>query len=477
MIDLSTVTGLVMGDSPKTHTGFAQITAQFALALHNAGIKITVLGFLDHERDAKNELPYDFIPVPHLDDLAHNTFGTKISMLKPDFILIITDPGNLHIYVHQMLKRKVGMFKKDGYDFMPVIISYTPIEGWPVRDAHAEAIGAVQNLGGTPIVYHEQARKLIQAQYPHIEPEVVHHGLDHAPFERYSPEDRKTLRQLAGIDDFFIIGTGGVNKRTKGWPQVVYTADAMRNLGILDKYNIRFYAHTSQTPIMYGHHLEDLVRYYKLEKYFLWRLNFDNINYWLGKERRKNTLEQARQLKGKIPESPEGRGLMWMQYDFISMMNCFDMFLDLSQIEGWGFWPGEAMACGVPTAIVRDMGIRDAIYGEGRYPLPSLPYRMWDTWESGARLVTVDPVEIAKELEPFIATPELRALYSDLGLHCASKYKWAESNAKLVNIVKETVERDRKANINEIFRFENPDMYPDYGATGPDQGVLGTFAQ
>jgi glycosyltransferase involved in cell wall biosynthesis len=472
-----TIKGLIIGDSPKTHTGFAQVTAQFALALHNAGMDITVLGLLDHERDAKGELPYEFLPVPHLDDLAHNTFGHKISLVKPDFVMFITDPGNLHIYIYYMLKRKAGWFKKDDHDFMPAIVSYTPIEGWPVRTRHAEALAAVQHLGGTPVVYHEQAVELVRAQYPGIKPEFVHHGLDHAPWQRYSEEDRKTLRELCGFDKYFIIGTGGVNKRTKGWPQLIYTANEMNKMGILEKYNIRFYMHTSPTPVMYGHHLDDLIEYYGLEKYFLKRQKFDQINYWLGAARDSNTLAQARTRAGQSPDSPEGRGLMWMSYDFISMMNCFDMFLDLSQIEGWGFWPGEAMSCGVPTAIVKDLGIRDAIYGEGVYQLPSLPYRMWDTWESGARLVTIDPVEVATQLEDFVYSlmrvKGARESYCEMALACAAKYKWADSSAKMVEIVKQTVENDRKATEHEIWKFENPDMYPDHGWLGQDEGILG----
>lgn len=475
-----TIKGMIMGDSPKTHTGFAQVVGQFAQACHEADMDITVLGFLDHERDAEGKLPYKFLPVPHLDDLAHSTFGNKVSMIKPDFLLIVTDPGNLNIYLYYMLKRKMGWFKYDGHDAHPTVISYTPIEGWPVRSKHAEAIGLVQELGGTPVVYHEQAKEILQAQYPFIKPEVVHHGLDHAEFTRYSDGDRKILRELAGLDDFFLIGTGGVNKRTKGFPEVIYVANEMNKMGMLEKHNIRFYLHTSMTPVMYGHHLDDLIEYYKLEKYFLKRMNFDNLSYWLGVMRSNNTLEQARQLAGMIPDTPQGRGLMWMGYDFVSMMNCFDMFLCLSQVEGWGFWPGEAMKCGVPTAIVRDLGIRDAVYGDGRYPLSSLPYRMWDTWESGARLVKIDPYQVACELDEFIwglkSFPDYRNGMSDKAIECASRYKWADANAKMVKIIQETVERTKAMNERELQAIKDFDLRSDHGTTGPNEGVLGTPA-
>jgi hypothetical protein len=102
---------------------------------------------------------------------------------------------------------------------------------------------------------------------------------------------------------------------------------------------------------------------------------------------------------------------------------------------------------------------------------------MWDTWESGARLVTIDPVEVATQLEDFVYSlmrvKGARESYCEMALACAAKYKWADSSAKMVEIVKQTVENDRKATEHEIWKFENPDMYPDHGWLGQDEGILG----
>lgn len=431
----------VIADSPKLHTGFGTVNAELCKGFHEE-FELFVLGLLDHDIN-KGELPYTFFPVPPLDDLAHHTFSHFLRRVEPDAIFILTDPGNLYMYLHQIINRSVADFKRDGLDFTPTIISYTPIEGKPTPEAHADALRMVKQLNGTCVVYCDTARDVIINDVPDIEPpEVVWHGLDHAPFRKYSDEDRKIIRELAGLEDYFVVGSIGVNKRTKGFDTLIYAAQILRERG-LDK-GIKFYCHTNpDKDTMFGYKLRHLAKYHGVYDMFLWKQEFSPGNYWLGCDREAGTLEQCRKIANMVPDTPQGRGALFTQYDFISKINCFDIYADCSQVEGWGLPVMEAMACGVPSISVKDGHVREELHRGGSLQIDTLPPRVWTTWHSGMRLVGIDPAEVADAIIYLKSNPDKMHELSSLGLDSTSHYKWDDSRKKMNRIVRETIERDR----------------------------------
>lgn len=437
--------GVVMAalsDSPKKQTGFGTVVAELYKGFHDAGAILTAYGFLDHEPDDKKILPYNFRPTPYLDDLAHQTYGFFLRQIKPDVIFMLTDPGNIMMYVHGIVNAGQATYSKDGKDFIPPVVAYTPIEGRPSPLSHGDALSLVQYLNGHVVVYCHSAREAIQEQFPTITPSVVNHGLDHAPFQKYCAEDRKILRELVGLDDKFVIGSVGVNKRTKGFPTMIYTAAYLRSIG--QDNGIVFYTHTNPyEETMWGYKLVEMTEYYKVRDMFIFKPDIRE-RYWDGVERDNGTLEQARKLKGLTPDIPERRGFVFGHYDFIARMNCFDLYVDASQIEGWGLGVGEAMACGVPVISVHDKHVRDEVYGEGAYMIDPLPPELWDTWHTGMRLVTINPVDLAHAIMKMRDNPEMREEYSRRGMEVASRYKWDDAREMMVEIVRMTVERDRR---------------------------------
>jgi len=409
---------------------------------HDLGFEIYVYGFMDSLGDPEGIFPYSIQPTPPMDELGHHTCGFFLRKVKPDVIFILTDPGNIAPYAGQMYDTGIADWKRDGQDYRPPVVVYTPIESRPSPVLHGEGLYLVEELGGKVVVYCQSAKEMITDQFPDLRPDVVFHGHDHAPFAQFKPEERKLLRRLAGLDDYFMVGNVGVNKRTKGITTLIYAAVELRKMR-LDE-GIKFYCHTNPTKsTMDGYHLRDLTKYYGVADMFLFKQELQS-SYWKGVPYDNGTLQQCLEIGDKVPETPEGRGYLWGHFDLISKYNCFDLYADCSQIEGWGLGMAEAMACGVPCLSVNDNHVRQEIHSAGAYMMQPSPFRMWDTWHTDMRLVHIDPLVVAEHILMFKNDAELRKAYSKKGYDFAHEYKWADSANQMAKIINDTYERHLK---------------------------------
>lgn len=430
-----------MSDSPKLHSGFATVVERLYAGFHDAGMEVHVLGFMDAEHDFLHQFPYFFNPTTPLDELAHSTFGFFLRKVKPDVIFILTDPGNLAVYANGIVHNNAATYLRNGRDFIPPIVAYIPIEGTPLMDNHKASFEYVIQTGGKLVFYNNTAKGNVAAQWPEIAEQsyVVRHGLDHANFQRYSDEDRRILKELVGLGEYFVIGCVGANKRTKGFVELIYTAQQLRKMGC-DK-GIKFYCHTHQKePTMMGYSLGEIADNCGVGDMFLWKQIRHQNNYWLGISRENGSLSSLKELAGKIPDKPEQRGFLFANLDYVSMMNTLDMYVDLSQNEGWGLCGGEAMACGVPTLMVNDYDVRREVYDGGVEWIEPLPKRCWGTLHTGARLVTVDPLEVAKVISLARENPIYLRDLTERGQKVATKYQWKTAQQQMTHIVKEAAQ-------------------------------------
>ncbi len=211
---------------------------------------------------------------------------------------------------------------------------------------------------------------------------------------------------------------------------------------------IKFYCHANpREATMMGYQLDDIARYNWDQKHpdgvadmFLWKQVRHSNNYWLGVSRDNGSLESLKELAGKVPDTPEKRGFLFANLDFISILNTFDLYVDLSQNEGWGLPLGEALASGVPTLAVNDYDVRQEIYDGGVEWIEPLPRHMWSTLHTGARLVTVDPMKVAKQINELRRDSLRRNYLSERGQEVAAKYKWDNARTQMTAIVEEVAE-------------------------------------
>lgn len=419
-------------DSIKLTTGFAQVAKQILLGFHNAGFDVYSFGTMDWEHDLYHELPFSFTPVNPNDIMGHRTVQFFLTGLREiDVIFLLYDPGNVNTFV-----RIIHTLQESGQINKCPIIVYTPIEGFPIPATTAKTFDMIQEKGGEVVLYSPGMIELFNTQYELNKPlHWAHHGSDHANFRSYEPDYRKHLRNISGLDQYFVIGSFGVNKRTKGFDTIIYTARCLKDLK--RHKDIKFYLHTSpDNPTMYGYDLKDMAAIYDVSDMILFKPEVEKEAGGNIKGIRRNSPDFSYLQR---PEKVSDRKDLFTAFGFIDRLNCMDLYLDLSQVEGWGLPAFEAMKCGVPTVSVHDYAIRDEIYSHYVDMIEPEPIRKWSTWHTGAKLVTVDPQVVAERLLFLMDAHNIREQLSFMGEKRASEFKWKDTQEKFVKIVNEVL--------------------------------------
>lgn len=420
---------MAITDSPKLSTGFGNVANQLLHGFHEYGFDVYSFGTMDVNPDIKGDLPFIFIPCNPFDEMGHRTVSLHLVDVQPDVIFLLFDPGNVDIFVNIITKlQENNMLKR-----CP-LVGYIPIEGFPIPYSTALTFAKFQDSGGQVVLYSPKSIELFNNQFSDFELEFVYHGVDHANFRRYDQNYRNYLRELVGFDKKFVVGSVGVNKRTKGFDSIIYTARCLKDLN--KHHDFLFYLHTSRTPVMDGYNLEDLISNYDVGDIVM-------IKPEAEKERGGN-IRGIRRENDELPDyilKPETNedyryNLTLMSY--IDRLNLFDCYLDLSQVEGWGLPAFEAMKCGVPTFSVRDYSVREEIYHGGVYWIDSLPPRCWPTWHTGVKLVLADPLDVANNLLAF-KDSDTKEWWSEIAQDTVSKFLWKESKDKMNEIIMRVV--------------------------------------
>lgn len=425
-----------ISDSCKITTGFGNVARELYQGFFEAGYEVHALGMLDPEPARGNDLPYSFYPTSVFDPMGFGDIQIYIPRVQPDIVFIMVDPGNLTRYVVDLIELN-HKIKSDSYRGFK-ILAYPPVEGFPMSKHHSEGFKHLLANEGRLVFWCKSAVE-ISARADVFNDDYIYFGNDHAPFRKYDDQTRHKLRRGVNLDTKFIIGSVGVNKRTKGFPQLIYTAVELKRRGVSD---VLFYCHTEpNNPTMQGYFLKHMVKAYDVSNMFLWKVDDDVTargKAWTGVPRTKHNLEEL--LEKRMPRSPLARMQRWMEYDYITRMNCFDMYLDTSEVEGWGLPQLEAMACGVPTFYPDDKSVRAEIYRGGGVQYDPLPVSLWGTWHTGSRLVNSDPAYLADLVISAKNNPGMMRDLSKMGMEHSEKYKWAVTRQEMNRRVKELYE-------------------------------------
>jgi glycosyltransferase involved in cell wall biosynthesis len=111
----------------------------------------------------------------------------------------------------------------------------------------------------------------------------------------------------------------------------------------------------------------------------------------------------------------------WPVGDVVAFMNTFDVALTTSRGEGWGFFPAEAMACGVPV-LGTDCSAITEIVGPGGVLVPGKAFM---TNPYGVDLVLADVQAMAGQLVLLAKNEERRLELGRLGMeHVRANFSW-----------------------------------------------------
>jgi len=416
-------------DHPGLTTGFANASRPLAIALAEAEFDVHVLGRMSADPTLpKDGWPFTLWPCHPNDQLGYLTANQMINEAKPDLVWSITSPGNLALYFDET---KTGLFelqKMIGFK----IINYPPVENLPIRPMFKELFGMIQERRGYNIFWTKGSSDALGQ----LSDGYIEFGLDHAPFRKYPAEDKQLIREAVGLEDRFLVGSVGVNKRTKGHADTIQVAAILKDMGHDD---VLFYLHCDpENSAMEGLNLIELAKNYGVMDMVIWPPDNnarDRGNYWVGVKRDGNML-------GALKENPlQAQDKDWQKWvfgnlSFIDRLNIFDLYLDVSQVEGWGLPVGEAMGCGTPVLGVKDYWVRDELYGDARIEIEPLPQRMWDYWQTGARLVKVDPLNVANRIVGIKDDPACLAEYSKRGLAKYQEYKWEDHLKEMIDFIR-----------------------------------------
>ena len=422
----STIRVASITDSPKIHSGFGNVARMILGGFHDYGFEVYSFGTMDKHEDFKKELPYPFRPSVGMDELGFREAALFLVDVMPDVIFLLYDPGSAMSYLDMIFAlQDNGSVRK-----CPVVL-YTPIEGLPIPASTAKLFSTILERSGVIVLYSPGMVKLVEKQYPDLSGHLnfAYHGLDHADFSPISKTLKDSYRSQVGWSDYFVVGNVGVNKRTKGQDYIIYTARCLRDMG-KDK-GIKFYIHTNPyQSTLGGYPLIDMASNYGVSDMFVWRPGNDEPG---GNIRGLSTVTDKEQYDKAVGYEPK---LASMGYtDRLRMLDCF---IDLSQVEGWGLPPHEAMRCGIPIISVKDKSIREEVYDGGVIYLDALPFRLWSTWHTGVKLVLVDPVDAAEAIIELKNSDDIiKKFWSDAAIKNASKYDWKPTQDKFIQIVKE----------------------------------------
>lgn len=308
---------LWVGDAVVS-SGFARCSHKVCDYLHSQGHEIHILG-INYYGDP-HSYPYSIYPCNNPLDSGRDAFGVTrlpslIFKLKPDIVIILQDPWNIHAYLSE-IDKWVGQLVSAGIptsQFLPL----PPIVGWLAVDGKNQNGRDINGLSHVITWTQFGADELIKGGYAG-DYSIVPLGVDTS---LYYKRDKLECRRMMSVMDTnpllheaFIVGYVGRNQPRKRLDLLIeYFAEWVHKYNISDGY---LYLHVGPTGDT-GVDIESLIKYYNVRGLVL-------VNQ---------------------PDIGTGDPESLMPYIYSLM----DVFVTTTQGEGFGLPILEAMACRVPV--------------------------------------------------------------------------------------------------------------------------------
>jgi len=396
-----------IGDSPFAFSGFGVVARAILSRLPTDTFEIYALGTMYQHypsRKQMTEIPAleYYAPVCIHDMMGFKTAITFLQHTRPDVLFLIADPGTVR-------NRLSGLMLTGSLGPMPTV-TYFPLEGYPLNPHVLDQARMVY----APVTYTKWGMNLMK-EYG-IDVDYVLHGVDHAPFDQYDSSVRDKLRRVAGWDNKFVIGMVGVNKRTNRQPAMIEMARILKDRGRRD-FIVYLHCQERGDAFMGGWELQWLIDEYDVGD-VVW-LKPNQAEHKFVARPRTGTLDRALDLP--LPSNTKEAKENLAQLDFISLLNCFDIYMDPASAHGFNLPLAESMRCGVPGITVDDGFARSEIYdGAVRFMKPTHS----DYWHTGAMLPMVSPARMADTACELWDDSETRMSIATAGKSKVDSMKW-----------------------------------------------------
>lgn len=406
-------------------TGFARCTEAACDELYRTGWDVQVLG-VNYRGDPH---PYPYLVYPALqpfddgmDALGVTRLPVLSSRLNPDVIVLLNDPWNIagHKGAYIDYYRKFasqGVLSQQGKPGgeaavrMAEKMNAAKWVGWLAVDADNQQGGPLNELDAVAVWTRYAAEELKRGGYEG-DPVVTPLGVDHHLFQP-TPKDKARDSMLPPYipRDAFVIGAMGRNQPRKRLDLTVrYFAKFIDKFDAEDAYLYLHVAPTGEKEC----NLRALVQYYGIPK-------------------------------GRVVVARPSVGYGDPEESLPLVYSSFDMFVTMTQGEGWGLPVIEAMACGVPC-IVPDWSALGDWPGESVIKIPCTSTALNAPLNGEAYTIGGVPDENAfvTAMGRMYQHPEVRKEFSRSGLAKADEFSWQRTGVLFREFLEQAIGESRK---------------------------------
>ena len=204
---------LIMSDSPKLHTGFANVAKEIWTALNRTGkYDIKCIGWF--HKDSGEEVTYPIFTtqkdsdgnITQEDKYGHKSFADYVDRFKPDLVWTL---GDMWMTDHISTCRNRNTFKW---------IGYFPIDGEPVPSKWGKTVDTMD----VAVAYGKYGMEVIRQRALKANLHYIYHGVDSKSFAPVPDKARlEARRNIIGVsDDKILIGIIARNQPRKSFDKL-----------------------------------------------------------------------------------------------------------------------------------------------------------------------------------------------------------------------------------------------------------------
>lgn len=416
------------------HTGFGNVAQEILpalLSVDDGNMEILICAInsgkekewtvLDNHRGKVVAVPAESIRNDDRDNYGRDGFLNLHNLGNWDYVFILQDievVAPMNYFFEETRKRRIEHGRKQ-----PKHIFWFPIDSRPDKNEldvlrHFDALVTYTNYGRQQIADVAQDDSYLKKI------KIIGHGTNKAfyPIDKNEPEKIsriKEFRQMIGLGaGDFLFGEVNQNQPRKNQSTLIRSYSGLRK----ENSKIKLYLHCEPNA-KYGANLERLCRELGLE------VGVDVV------------------FKTPFPDTES--------YDLETLnllYNSFDCFITATTAEGWGLTPLEALASGVPNAIIpMNTSLKEVVGSfdfQGIYPLTSFREMDFGYGDGSKTRYVVDNKHLIERMNQALSSGRNRqALWSEnynsnefspsRNLEIARSWKWADMRKKMELLFKE----------------------------------------
>ena len=399
----------IIADSPLLTTGFGIEAFHVASALSEASHDVVCFGLKGSKEDEDDSisLPYR---IWHIDISSRwdITLQNFFKQEKPEVVIILIDIFNL---LEIMSYCNAASWKG------PTIVYLTP-DGIPAYEKYIAPLRQIQKCVVTTHTCAEYLRNCgIKVSA------IASAGVDKQVFKELN--NRKILREKAGLKNKFIVGVFGRNYERKQQPRILEALADLRNNNKID--DIVAYFHCNKRGYW---HLDEIATELGIQNIIFFPDEFSDEARGVSTHNNTNNEQLETNSKDTIEEIIR----IPNYYSYVERINICDVIINAAHCGDFEHIIIESQSCGIPLVHTNDEGIMKEAVGAGGMFLATKDV-IWG--KTGQKIYMTCSKSIADSVLSIKRDEALRKKLIINGIENARKYSWASLRSTMVKLVED----------------------------------------